>query len=319
MKPSQGQEPDASSPNGDDAHTVAQRPTEIGRGAPRTAPAENAHHHHEEPYPGAQPPEEAVAPEQAKASSVAAGVQGVYQTLRFAWKEMGVTRGLKTLLNLNQKKGFDCQSCAWPSPDDHRKVAEFCENGAKAVADEGTTKRVTRDFFRSHSISELREQSDYWLGQQGRLTEPMIKREGSDHYEPISWPAAFALLAHELNALPSPDAAAFYTSGRTSNEAAFLYQLFARQFGTNNLPDCSNMCHESSGSALSEAIGVGKGCVKLEDFDHADAIFIIGQNPGTNHPRMLSSLESAKQKRDGHHGAKIVSINPLPEVGNFRF
>ena len=147
----------------------------------------------------------------------------------------------------------------------------------------------------------------------------MVKRESATHYEPISWEDAFKLIADELNALPSPNAAAFYTSGRTSNEAAFLYQLFARQFGTNNLPDCSNMCHESSGAAMSETLGIGKGCVKLEDFDHADAIFIIGQNPGTNHPRMLTSLKRAKQARGNHLGAKIVSINPLPEVGNFRF
>ena len=238
----------------------------------------------------------------------------MYQTTRFAVREMGVVRGFKTLLNANKKTGFDCQSCAWPSPDGDRQVAEFCENGAKAIADEATTKRITRDFFRDQSLDDLRSRSDLWLGQQGRLTEPMVKRAGSSHYQPISWDDAFALIAAELNALPSPDAAAFYTSGRTSNEAAFLYQLFVRQFGTNNLPDCSNMCHESSGAAMNETLGIGKGCVKLEDFDHADAIFIIGQNPGTNHPRMLTSLERAKLR-----GAKIVSINPLPEVGNFRF
>ncbi len=232
---------------------------------------------------------------------------------------MGVVRGAKALLQVNQKTGFDCQSCAWPSPDNERQVAEFCENGAKAVADEGTTKRVTPDFFRDHSLDDLRKQSDFWLGRQGRLTHPMVKREGATHYEPISWDDAFKLVATELNALPTPNAAAFYTSGRTSNEAAFLYQLFVREFGTNNLPDCSNMCHESSGAALNEAIGIGKGCVKLDDFDHADAIFIIGQNPGTNHPRMLTSLQRTKQKRDGEPSAKIVSINPLPEVGNFQF
>jgi molybdopterin-dependent oxidoreductase alpha subunit len=238
----------------------------------------------------------------------------MYQTTRFAVREMGIARGFKTLLNANKKTGFDCQSCAWPSPDGDRQVAEFCENGAKAIADEATTKRLTPEFFREHSLDNLRAQTDLWLGQQGRLTEPMVKRADATHYEPISWDDAFQLIARELNVLPSPNAAAFYTSGRTSNEAAFLYQLFARQFGTNNLPDCSNMCHESSGAAMNEALGIGKGCVKLEDFDHADAIFIIGQNPGTNHPRMLTSLERAKQ-----NGAKIVSINPLPEVGNFRF
>ncbi|MFL6589685.1 MAG: FdhF/YdeP family oxidoreductase [Chthoniobacterales bacterium] len=247
-------------------------------------------------------------------SGVAAGLPAMYQTTRFALREMGIGRSIKTLLNVNKKDGFDCQSCAWPSPDDERQVAEFCENGAKAIADEATTKRLTREFFREHSLDDLRAQTDLWLGQQGRLTEPMVKRPSATHYEPISWDDAFELVAAELNALPSPNAAAFYTSGRTSNEAAFLYQLFVRQFGTNNLPDCSNMCHESSGAAMNETLGIGKGCVKLEDFDHADAIFIIGQNPGTNHPRMLTSLERAKDT-----GAKIVSINPLPEVGNFRF
>jgi len=238
----------------------------------------------------------------------------MYQTTRFAVREMGVVRGFKTLLNANKKSGFDCQSCAWPSPDGDRQVAEFCENGAKAIADEATTKRITAEFFREHSLDDLRAKTDLWLGQQGRLTQPMVKREGAAHYEPIFWNDAFQLIARELNALPTPNAAAFYTSGRTSNEAAFLYQLFARQFGTNNLPDCSNMCHESSGAAMNETLGIGKGCVKLDDFDHADAIFIIGQNPGTNHPRMLTSLERAKLR-----GAMIVSINPLPEVGNFRF
>ncbi|HYR58644.1 MAG TPA: FdhF/YdeP family oxidoreductase, partial [Chthoniobacteraceae bacterium] len=271
------------------------------------------------PIPGAQPPLEKDAAEIGKASRVAAGMPAVYQTARFALREMGPIRGVRALLDVNKKDGFDCQSCAWPSPDHERQVAEFCENGAKAVADEATTKRVTPEFFREHSIDDLRQRSDFWLGQQGRLTQPMVKREGATHYEPISWDGAFQLIARELNALPAPDAAAFYTSGRTSNEAAFLWQLFARQFGTNNLPDCSNMCHESSGSALTESIGIGKGCVKLDDFEKTDAIFVIGQNPGTNHPRMLTSLQRAKLARDGHPGAKIVSINPLPEVGNFRF
>lgn len=274
---------------------------------------------HDELTPGAQPPIEPDPADIGAPGRVAAGWKGIYQTMRFAWKETGVKRGLQTLLNINQKKGFDCQSCAWPSPDDDRHVAEFCENGAKATTDEATTKRVTPDFFREHSIADLQQRSDYWLGQQGRLTHPMVKREGATHYESISWGEAFQWMARELNALPMPDAAAFYTSGRTSNEAAFLYQLFVRQFGTNNLPDCSNMCHESSGAALYETIGIGKGCVKLSDFDEADAIFIIGQNPGTNHPRMLTTLQRAKEKRENHPGAKIVSINPLPEVGNFRF
>ena len=246
--------------------------------------------------------------------TVAAGLPAIYQTMRFSLREMGPIRAFKTLLSMNQKTGFECQSCAWPNPDKNRKVAEFCENGAKAVADEATTKRLTEEFFRQHSLDDLRRRSDFWLGQQGRLTQPLVKLAGRKHYQPISWDDAFQLIARELNALPSPNAAAFYTSGRTSNEAAFLYQLFARQFGTNNLPDCSNMCHESSGTALKEVIGVGKGCVTLADFAQAGLIFIIGQNPGTNHPRMLDSLQQAKKA-----GAKIISINPMPEIGNFRF
>src|SRR5712692_8116581 len=246
----------------------------------------------------------------AKRPTVAAGLPAIYQTARFALREMGPVRSVKALLAVNKKKGFDCQSCAWPSPDEHRKVAEFCENGAKAVADEATTKRLTEEFFRRYSLDDLRSRSDFWLGQQGRLTQPLVKLAGSKHYQPISWEDAFRLIARQLNALPSPNAAAFYTSGRTSNEAAFLYQLFARQFGTNNLPDCSNMCHESSGAALNESIGIGKGCVKLEDFEHSDGIFIIGQNPGTNHPRMMTSLERAKK-----NGATIVAINPIRETG----
>jgi molybdopterin-dependent oxidoreductase alpha subunit len=297
----------------DNDETTAQKPDNAGSGAPPSPPVPEPDRDQCEPTPGAQPPSESSA-EIGEPSHVAAGLPAMYQTARFAVREMGVARGFKTLLNVNKKTGFDCQSCAWPSPDEDRQVAEFCENGAKAIADEATTRRATREFFRQHSLDDLRAQSDLWLGQQGRLTEPMVKRSGATHYEPISWDDAFQLIGSELNALPTPNAAAFYTSGRTSNEAAFLYQLFVRQFGTNNLPDCSNMCHESSGAAMNETLGIGKGCVTLEDFDHADAIFIIGQNPGTNHPRMLSSLKQAKK-----NGAKIVSINPLPEVGNFRF
>ncbi len=243
----------------------------------------------------------------------AAGVPSVIATLKQSWEEMGVLRGTRALLRVNQKDGFDCQSCAWPNPDE-RHVAEFCENGAKAVAEEATTRRVTADFFREHSVSELARETDHWLGKQGRLTEPMILHEGSDHYEPISWDEAFKTIAEQLRGLDSPDRALFYTSGRTSNEAAFLYQLFVRQFGTNNLPDCSNMCHESSGTALTETIGVGKGTVTLDDFQKAGAIFIIGQNPGTNHPRMMASLQAAARR-----GCRIVSINPLPETGLLRF
>ncbi len=299
---------------GDDERlkTISQKPTEIGEGTPTSAAAESAEREH---VSGAQPPIEGDPAELSERYETAAGLPAVAETVRFAIREMGPIRGTRTLLAVNKKDGFDCQSCAWPSPDDERNVAEFCENGAKAVADEATKKRITAQFFRDHSLGDLRARSDLWLGQQGRLTEPVVKREGADHYEPISWDDAFALIGRELNALPTPDAASFYTSGRTSNEAAFLYQLFVRQFGTNNLPDCSNMCHESSGAALSEVIGIGKGCVKLSDFDDADAIFIVGQNPGTNHPRMLGTLQRAKEL----HGAKIVSINPMPEVGNFRF
>jgi molybdopterin-dependent oxidoreductase alpha subunit len=299
--------------------TVAQKPTHLQSGAPLTPPAVRADFENEHPTPGAQPPFETDPANITERPGGAAGLPAIVATTRFAVGEMGLVRGVKTLLKVNQKSGFDCQSCAWPSPDEHRQVAEFCENGAKAVADEATTKRLTPDFFREHSLDELRRQSDHWLGQQGRLTHPMVKREGATHYEAITWDDAFRLIARELNALPTPNAAAFYTSGRTSNEAAFLYQLFVRQFGTNNLPDCSNMCHESSGEALNEVIGIGKGCVTLHDLEHTDAIFIIGQNPGTNHPRMLSSLQRAKAGHDGMPGAKIVSINPMPEIGSFRF
>jgi formate dehydrogenase major subunit len=243
----------------------------------------------------------------------AAGVPGVVRSLAYSQTQMGTRRSLLTLLRVNQKHGFDCPGCAWPEPD-KPKLAEFCENGAKAVAEEATTRRITPEFFAAHSVAELAGCTDYWLGQQGRLTQPMVKRAGSDHYEPISWEGAYDLVAQELNALGSPDEAAFYTSGRCSNEAAFVYQLFARAYGTNNLPDCSNMCHESSGEALSQTIGVGKGSVSLEDLVKADLILVVGQNPGTNHPRMLGTLEEAKDA-----GASIVSINPLPEAGLLRF
>jgi molybdopterin-dependent oxidoreductase alpha subunit len=246
-------------------------------------------------------------------SKVAGGIPAVVSTFQHAARKMGVVRGAKALLDVNQKEGFDCPGCAWPDPAD-RSMVEFCENGAKAVADEATKRRVTPEFFAEHSISELKERSGRWLNDQGRLTHPVVRREGSDHYEAISWDDAFGFIADELHGLDSPDEAVFYTSGRTSNEAAFLYQLFVREYGTNNLPDCSNMCHESSGVGLGEVIGVGKGTVLLEDFDKADAIFVIGQNPGTNHPRMLTALQSAARK-----GATIVSVNPLRETGMVRF
>ncbi|MFI2437560.1 FdhF/YdeP family oxidoreductase [Streptomyces sp. NPDC018693] len=243
----------------------------------------------------------------------AAGLPAVTSSLRHAGEQMGARRSLLTLLRVNQKEGFDCPGCAWPEPD-HRHKAEFCENGAKAVAEEATVRRVTPDFFAEHTLEDLLPRSDYWLGQQGRLTRPMYRPAGADRYRPISWDDAFAVIAREVNALDHPDQAAFYTSGRASNEAAFLYQLFVRMLGTNNLPDCSNMCHESSGSALVETIGIGKGSVSLEDLHEADLILVVGQNPGTNHPRMLSALERAKQR-----GARVIAVNPLPEAGLLRF
>ncbi|NGY61070.1 FdhF/YdeP family oxidoreductase [Lentzea sp. NEAU-D13] len=244
----------------------------------------------------------------------AAGIPGVLVSLDRAVEQMGVGRTVKTLRLLNQREGFDCPGCAWPEPQGHRKMAEFCENGAKAVAEEATKRRIGPEFFAEHSVQSLQTKTDYWLGQQGRLTEPMVLKPGATHYTPISWDAAFTLVAEELNALSSPDEAIFYTSGRTSNEAAFLYQLLVRSFGTNNLPDCSNMCHESSGAALNETIGIGKGSVSIKDFELADLIVVVGQNPGTNHPRMLSALEDAKK-----NGAKIIAVNPLPEAGLMRF
>ncbi|MFH8592039.1 FdhF/YdeP family oxidoreductase [Streptomyces rimosus] len=253
------------------------------------------------------------APEVTAPEHSAVGLPAIKHALRVSQQQMGVRRTALTLLRVNQKDGFDCPGCAWPEPE-HRHAAEFCENGAKAVAEEATLRRVTPEFFAAHPVSDLADRSGYWLGQQGRLTHPVYLPEGADRYEPVSWERAFDIIAEELTALDSPDEAVFYTSGRTSNEAAFLYQLFAREFGTNNLPDCSNMCHESSGSALTETIGIGKGSVLLEDLYKADLIIVAGQNPGTNHPRMLSALEQAK-----NGGAKIISINPLPEAGLERF
>ncbi|MFJ4579785.1 FdhF/YdeP family oxidoreductase [Streptomyces echinatus] len=253
------------------------------------------------------------APQVTEPKHAAAGLPAIGHTLRVAQRQMGVKRTALTLLRVNQKDGFDCPGCAWPEPD-HRHAAEFCENGAKAVAEEATLRRVTPEFFAAHSVADLSGRSGYWLGQQGRLTHPMYLPEGGTHYEPVSWERAFGIVAEEIGALGSPDEAVFYTSGRTSNEAAFLYQLFARELGTNNLPDCSNMCHESSGSALGETIGIGKGSVLLEDLYRADLIIVAGQNPGTNHPRMLSALEKAKA-----NGAKVISVNPLPEAGLERF
>ncbi|MGH8876855.1 MAG: FdhF/YdeP family oxidoreductase [Stackebrandtia sp.] len=243
----------------------------------------------------------------------AAGLTGVWEGLRYAWGKPGVSRGSRALLRINQVDGFDCPGCAWPEPDD-RGRAEFCENGAKAVAEEATKHHADARFFAAHPISELAAWDAHRLGRSGRITHPMVRRPGSDSYEAISWDDAFTLLASTLRGLDSPDEALFYTSGRTSNEAAFLYQLLARAYGTNNLPDCSNMCHESSGVALSETIGIGKGSVTLEDIHSAQLLVIVGQNPGTNHPRMLTALEKAKKR-----GAKIIAINPLPEAGLLNF
>lgn len=248
-----------------------------------------------------------------RASEEAAGIPAIWNTMVYGIGEMGPVRATEAFLKINQVTGFDCQSCAWPSPDKKRKIFEFCENGAKAVSDESTKKRIGAEFFAKYSIAELAGKSDYWLNQQGRLTSPMVRHANATHYSPISWADAFAMIAQELNSLDSPNQASFYTSGKTTNEPAFLLQLFARQFGTNNLPDCSNMCHESSGVAMVETLGVGKGTATLEDMESTELIFIFGNNPGTNHPRMLTTLQQAKD-----HGAKIIAVNPLPEVSLMR-
>ena len=244
----------------------------------------------------------------------AAGIPAVVSTMKYGLTNMGVINSISKLSKVNDFHGFDCPGCAWPDPDDHRSFAEFCENGAKAVSDEATKSRVDSNFWSKWSISELSQKSDFWLNSQGRLTEPMIIRQDSNYYQPISWEDAFDVIADNIVSLENPDEAIFYTSGRTSNEAAFLWQLLARRIGTNNLPDCSNMCHESSGVALSESIGIGKGTVTLDDFNSADLIIVVGQNPGTNHPRMLTALRDAKKK-----GASIISVNPLVETGMKKF
>ncbi|MDN2496653.1 FdhF/YdeP family oxidoreductase [Nocardia nova] len=244
----------------------------------------------------------------------AAGVTAVAVALDRAVEEMGIVRTARTLTRVNQRHGFDCPGCAWPEPTGHRRPAEFCENGAKAVAEEATLRTVTPEFFATHSLDDLAGKTGYWLGQQGRLTHPMVLRPGDTHYSPIAWEQAYRLIADTLCGLASPDEAVFYTSGRTANETAFLYQLLVRSFGTNNLPDCSNMCHESSGAALTRSIGIGKGSVSIDDFAAADLIIVAGQNPGTNHPRMLSALSTAKA-----HGATVIAVNPLPETGLIGF
>jgi molybdopterin-dependent oxidoreductase alpha subunit len=249
-----------------------------------------------------------------KTSSV--GVPGIAASVRYALSEMGPRRSLEALARINQVDGFDCVSCAWADPEpEERKRIELCENGVKATAWEATRKRVDAAFFAAHSVAELRAEDDHMLEHHGRLTEPMHLAAGATHYAPISWDAAFELIAGRLSNLDDPNRAVFYTSGRAGNEAAFVYQLLARRLGTNNLPDCSNMCHESSGAALSQTIGIGKGTVTLADIaEHAELIMLVGQNPGTNHPRMLTALEQAKRR-----GARVIAINPLPEAGFGRF
>jgi len=263
----------------------------------------------------AQPPEKLTGIKLVKVPETSVGIKAIKSALTQIKNEVGVVKGIKLLKNLNQYDGFDCPGCAWPDPDAKRAfLAEYCENGAKAVAEEATKNKVSPLFFTTNSVSEMTKWSDYELGKSGRITHPMYLPEGKDYYEEISWDDAFQLIGKELNNLTSPDEAIFYTSGRTSNEAAFLYQLFVRQFGTNNLPDCSNMCHESSGAALTQTLGIGKGSVTLDDFNHADLVIVIGQNPGTNHPRMLTALGETKKK-----GGKIITVNPLPEVGLMNF
>lgn len=243
------------------------------------------------------------------------GFQALKVAVGHATRYMKISDALKLSLKINQKGGFDCPGCAWPDPDDERSaLGEYCENGMKAIAEEAQNKTIGRDFFAKHSVDELSNLTDFEIGKSGRLAEPMFMAAGATHYQPISWEAAFQKVGSHLKALDHPDEAVFYTSGRTTNEAAFLYQLFVREFGTSNLPDCSNMCHEASGSALSETLGIGKGSVTLQDLYKAEVVMVIGQNPATNHPRMLSALEKCK-----NNGGKIIAINPLPEAGLIKF
>jgi molybdopterin-dependent oxidoreductase alpha subunit len=263
----------------------------------------------------AENPEHFTGLKKGKIKKVAAGVPAVLSSFKMVYDEAGLLRGAKALFHLNKKEGYDCPSCAWPDPDDERSaIAEYCENGARAVAEEATAKKLMADFFKKNAVKDLASLTDYEIGKKGRIGQPVYLPKNGTHYQPILWQDAFTKIATALNELPSPNEAIFYTSGRTSNEAAFIYQLFVREFGTNNLPDCSNMCHESSGLALVESLGIGKGSVKLEDLYEAEVIMILGQNPGTNHPRMLSALQKAKQ-----NGALIISINPLPETGLMGF
>jgi len=265
--------------------------------------------------PNAENPEKFTGIKLSLPKTAAAGIPAVMVSAKHLFSEMDIIRGLKALFSVNQMKGFDCPGCAWPDPDDDRsRLGEYCENGVKAIAEEATSKKLTAQFFAENSVAELSMLDDYAIGKKGRIAQPMLLRKDATHYEPISWSDAFELIAKNIRELNSPDEAIFYTSGRTSNEAAFLYQLFVRELGTNNLPDCSNMCHESSGVALTETLGIGKGSVTLEDFYEAEVIIILGQNPGTNHPRMLQALQKAKE-----NGCEIISVNPLPETGLIGF
>lgn len=263
----------------------------------------------------AQPPEKLTGIELTQVPTSSVGAKAIGSALQHMKNEVGFAKSINLLSKLNQMDGFDCPGCAWPDPDVKRDfLAEYCENGAKAVAEEATKNRISPLFFATHSVAQLSKLSDFEIGKKGRITHPVVLEEGASHYREISWDDAFSLIAKELNSLDSPDEAIFYTSGRTSNEAAFLYQLFVRQFGTNNLPDCSNMCHESSGAALSHTLGIGKGSVTLDDFNHAELVIVMGQNPGTNHPRMLKALSETKKR-----GGQIITVNPLPEVGLMRY
>ena len=247
------------------------------------------------------------------AKDVAGGWGALKSSFDFLKRE-GLKKSCTALFHMNQPNGFDCPGCAWPDPKKPSPIAEYCENGVKALSYEATKKRADSNLFAQHTVSEMLEWDDYTLESKGRLTEPFVYNPSNDKYEPIEWDKAFTLIAAQLKELPEPDQAIFYTSGRTSNEAAFMYQLMVRMFGTNNFPDCSNMCHESSGVGMTESIGVGKGTVQLEDFEKAEAIFVFGQNPGTNHPRMLKELQDAAKR-----GCRILSFNPLKEAGLMNF
>ena len=250
-----------------------------------------------------------------KPKKYAAGIPAIISTLRYIKTDSGFSNGYKLLKKMNQFGGFDCPGCAWPDPDDKRALlAEYCENGVKAITEEYSLNKANPDFFSKHTVTEMSKWTDFELGKSGRLTHPMLYNKNTDLYEETTWELAFKIISSELKSLSNPNEAIFYTSGRTSNEAAFLYQLMVRKYGTNNLPDCSNMCHESSGAALSETLGIGKGSVKLDDFNHCELVIVIGQNPGTNHPRMLSALRNTKNT-----GGSIISINPLPEAGLINF